>query len=181
MWGEVGPAVGVCAWPLPPDQGHGRRLHSSPPPPPRTQPGKTAPSPADRQALLLQPSRRTGAGMRCLCAEGGEPRSVLVPLLWDWTECLPTKLPEEKRCSPVWPSGPNIRKSRKRSPYVNMTSLPWQACCCSGPVCAVPAGAELCPGNSPRQGTQSTHAERELGRTGAGFACGSPIPQWRSL
>lgn len=72
-----------------------------------------------------------------------------VPLLGDWTECLPTKLPEEKRRSPARPSGPNIRKSRKRSPYVNMTSLLWQACCCSGPVCAVPAGAELCPGNSP--------------------------------
>lgn len=137
--------MGLCAWPLLPDQRHGRWPHSRPPAPT----GKTEPSPADRQGLLLQPSQRTRAGMGCLCAEGGEPRSVPVPLQWDWTECLPTKLPEEKRCSPVRPSGPNIRKIRKRSPSVSMASLPWQACCCSGPVCAVPAGAELCPGNSP--------------------------------
>lgn len=38
-----------------------------------------------------------------------------VPLLWDWTECLPTKLPEEERCSPVQLSG-NIRKSRINAP-----------------------------------------------------------------
>ena len=85
--------MGMCAAP-PADQGHGRWPHR---PPLQNTIWKDGTFASRQTGPASPPSQRTRAGTGCLRAEGGEPRSVSVLLLWDWTECLPTKLPEEER------------------------------------------------------------------------------------